>query len=58
MEDFEFFYLLVGMAQILDRITEKRAEDFQLERLKAAQRDRPGHREGEAPPAEPEAAPA
>ena len=27
MEDFEFFYLLVGMVLVLDRITEKRAEE-------------------------------
>lgn len=53
MEDFEYFYLLVAMAQILDRITEKRVEHFQRERLLAATRERPG----EAAPA-PEAAPA
>jgi probable O-glycosylation ligase (exosortase A-associated) len=33
MEDFEFFYLLVAMAQILDRITAKRLEDATRERL-------------------------
>ena len=35
MEDFEFFYLLVGMTQVLDRITEVRARTAAAERQSA-----------------------
>ncbi|MEZ5065338.1 MAG: O-antigen ligase family protein [bacterium] len=35
MEDFEYFYLLVGMAQILERITERRLEEQEERRRQA-----------------------
>lgn len=56
MEDFEFFYLLVGMAQVLDRITEHRyaeaARDGTLRDPNAPETARP------RPPGLAEAAPA
>ena len=50
MEDFEFFYLLVGMAQILDRVTEARVHE--------ALTNPPPVAVGEGDPVEPEGVPA
>ena len=42
MEDFEFFYLLVGMVQILDRVTETRVRDAERRALAEAAATREG----------------